>query len=279
MNAPKSRERVSIVFADMDETFLATNKSVPSANMRMLDELARRGIPFVPCTGRPVRAVPQEVLQHRATRFVVGSNGSVVFDVCANRRIHVESMSKQNVLALYERVRDLETTFDVFADGEVLSERPRYMAMSTYGIDEQTLNVLGDVRRPVDVLVPCIVEQAKSVEKVTCFWHTEGDRRALQRAIDEVGGFTVAHGHPKNFELQAEGVSKGSGLLWLCDYVGVPVEESVAFGDETNDIPLLEAAGDAVAMANAVDGVLAVADHVTATNNEAGVARYLFPLL
>lgn len=279
MNTLQSRHRISIVFADMDETFLATNKSVPSANMRVLDELARRGIPFVPCTGRPVYAVPQEVLRHEATRFVIGSNGSVVFDVRAKKRIHVEGMNKQDVLALYDCVCNLETTFDVFADGEVLCERRRYMAMGTYGIDEQTLNVLRDVRTPVDVLVPRIVEQAQSVEKITCFWHTENDRRGLRCAIEEVGGFTVAHGHPKNFELQAEGVSKGSGLLWLCNYVGVPVGESVAFGDETNDIPLLVAAGDAVAMQNAVDGVLAVADHVTATNNEAGVARYLFPLL
>lgn len=277
MNSASGRQKVSIVFADMDGTFLATNKSVPSGNMRMLDDLADRGIPFVPCTGRPVSGVPREVLEHPATLFAVGSNGAVVFDVRNSRRIHVERMDKRKVLALYERVRaeELHATFDVFADGEVLAERGRYEAMGSYGIDEPTLAVLRQVRKPVDFLVPRIVERAECVEKVTCFWRAKEDRRALSRAIDAIGGFTVAHGHPKNFELQAKGVSKGSALLWLCDYAGVPVEESVAFGDETNDIPLLKAAGVAVAMANAVGGVLAVADHIAATNDDAGVAQYV----
>lgn len=265
-----------LVFADMDGTFLADDKQVPAANMRLLDELARAGAAFVPCTGRPVSAIPPQVMSHAATAYVVGSNGAVVYDTRADANLCVVGMDMASVLALYERVRELHTTFDIFADGLVLAERGRFIAMGDYGIDAPTLTVLRNVRKPVDMTVPQIVAQVHTIEKVTCFWKDVEDRDALAVAIDDMGCFSCAHGHPRNFELQAEGVCKGSALQWLCAHTGVPVSEATAFGDEANDVAMLEAAGDGVAMCNATPDVLAVADHVTPLdNNAAGVAQYL----
>lgn len=264
----------------MDGTFLAASKAVPPYNLRLLDELERRGIAFVPCTGRPVIAVPQQLIAHPATRYVIGSNGAVIFDVCARTNLHVEAMEKEHVLALFERVRHLHVTFDVFADGAVYAQRDRFEAMGSYGIDEPTLQMLRRVRTPVDLTVAEVLARARSVEKVTCFWCDERDRVGMQRAIQELGTFSSAQGHPKNFELQARGVSKGFALKWLCTYLQVSPARTVAFGDEANDLPLLLAAGDGVAMANATPEVLAAADHVTLrSNDDAGVAHYLFDQL
>lgn len=268
-----------LVFADMDGTFLAADKSVPTRNMQLLDELAQRGVAFVPCTGRPISAIPPELMQHAATRYAVGSNGAVVYGVRQNAPIHVQTMDSTQVIALYNEVKDLNTTFDVFADGEVFSERARYDAMGSYGIDAPTLAMLRRVRKPVDLCVPQIVQRASAVEKITCFWASEKDRDALGEAIERFACFSSAHGHPKDFELQARGVSKGSALAWLCNYVGCSTRDTVAFGDEANDIPLLLAAGRGVAMANAAPEVLEVADDVALLNDDAGVAHYMEQLL
>lgn len=267
----------SIVFADMDGTFLATDKAIPPANLRVLDELETRGIIFVPCTGRPVGGVPAEILAHPATRYAVGSNGAVVYDVQTGRNLHVRAMDKQAVLDLYARVNELEiaTTFDVFVDGKVYAEQTRYDALGSYGIDEPTLEVLRRVRKPVDLLVPEIVRRARIIEKITCFWRDTSDCAALGRVVREMDCFSSAHGHPKDFELQAKGVSKGSALVWLCAYLGLRAADSVAFGDETNDLSLLEAAGVGVAMANATQEVRVQADCITTSNDGAGVATYL----
>lgn len=259
----------------MDDTFLARSKQVPKLNMHLLDELAKRGIPFVPCTGRPIRAVPHELLAHEATRYAVGANGAVVQDVAQGRRIHVVGIDKRVVLSLYERVQGIDTTFDVFADGEVFSERHRYDAMGSYGIDEPSLEVLRRVRKPVDLSVPQIVEQVGVIEKITCFWRASQDRDHLLAAIDCEKGLSRSSGHPRNFELQAVGVSKGSALVWLCAHLGIGVADAMAFGDAENDVSMVRAAGDGVAMANAIDSLRAVANHVTVDCDNAGVARYL----
>jgi Cof subfamily protein (haloacid dehalogenase superfamily) len=76
-------------------------------------------------------------------------------------------------------------------------------------------------------------------------------------------------------EISAAGVTKASGLAWLCEREGIAPEQVLAFGDMPNDLPLLTWAGHAVAMANAHPAVREVADEVTLSNDEDGVADYL----
>lgn len=73
----------------------------------------------------------------------------------------------------------------------------------------------------------------------------------------------------------AEGSDKGNALKILADAVQVPLCNVIAFGDDRNDLGMLKLAGHAVAVANAIDEVRAVADLVTESNDEDGVARFL----
>ena len=73
----------------------------------------------------------------------------------------------------------------------------------------------------------------------------------------------------------APGGGKGPGLLTMLDKLGIPVEQSMAFGDGGNDIPMLRAAEIGVAMGNASDAVKQSADYVTAGVDEGGVAAAL----
>jgi hypothetical protein len=79
-------------------------------------------------------------------------------------------------------------------------------------------------------------------------------------------------------EISATGVTKAAGLAWLCEREGFTAADVVAFGDMPNDIPMLSWTGRAVAMGNAHPAVVEVADEVTATNDEDGVATYLSSL-
>jgi hydroxymethylpyrimidine pyrophosphatase-like HAD family hydrolase len=100
---------------------------------------------------------------------------------------------------------------------------------------------------------------------------------AVAEAARELAGeeAAVAIAGPWTVEIAAAGVSKAAALAELCEELGVRPSEVVAFGDYPNDVPMLEWSGHAVAVANAHPEVLAVADEVTASNAEDGVARVL----
>jgi hydroxymethylpyrimidine pyrophosphatase-like HAD family hydrolase len=76
-------------------------------------------------------------------------------------------------------------------------------------------------------------------------------------------------------EMSARGVTKASALAVLAEERGIKPDEVVAFGDMPNDLPMLSWAGTSYAVANAHPSVLAAADHVTAANNDDGVAQVL----
>jgi hypothetical protein len=87
----------------------------------------------------------------------------------------------------------------------------------------------------------------------------------------------VSHSSARDalLEISAPGVSKASSLAQLCARAGIGSAEVMAFGDMPNDLPMLVWAGRGVAVANAHPDVLAAADEVTLSNDEAGVAAVL----
>jgi hydroxymethylpyrimidine pyrophosphatase-like HAD family hydrolase len=100
---------------------------------------------------------------------------------------------------------------------------------------------------------------------------------AIAEAARELAGSdaAVTIPGPWTVEISAAGVSKAAALEELCGELGVGADEVVAFGDYPNDLPMLEWAGHAVAVANAHPDVLRVADEVTASNADDGVAVVL----
>ena len=104
----------------------------------------------------------------------------------------------------------------------------------------------------------------------------------LAHARELIGDLVeVSHSssHDALLEISAPGVSKASALAGVCAELGVGSEQVVAFGDMPNDLAMLSWAGWGVAVANAHADVLAAADEVTASNDDAGVARVLERLL
>lgn len=76
-------------------------------------------------------------------------------------------------------------------------------------------------------------------------------------------------------DIMPKGISKGNSLLEIADYFNIDHADTIAFGDEINDLSMIKAAGIGVAMGNAIDEIKKAADVVTLTNDEDGVAAYI----
>jgi Cof subfamily protein (haloacid dehalogenase superfamily) len=268
-----------LVLSDLDDSFLARDKSLPSCNLAALDALDRHGVCFVPCTGRPVAGIPDVLLHHPATRYAVGSNGGVVIDARSGQVLHRSTMPLDVVVDVYERVRELNVTFDVFVAGHVLAEQARYDAMSDFGIDKANLDTIRSLREPSAVAIPEQLAAYDGAEKVTMYWGDAASRDEAYAVLHEFPQIGVTTSHPRNFEFMAAGTSKGSALRWICADMGCDPRDAVAFGDSANDIDMLRAAGDGVAVDNAGEDVKAAADHVCGSCDDGGPGQYLIRLL
>ena len=272
-----------MVFSDLDGTLLATDKTLSPRTRRALVELGEQGIEFVPCSGRALTGIPEELLSLDACHYAVCSNGAKILRDEDGETLHEVLLGACCARQLWERVRTLDVTFDIFADGKIWSSRPAFERMDSFGIDAYTLKAVKGFRTVTDETCDEILDRLErdggKVERVTLFWHTEEDRDAVIAAIGEDPTLAWTTSVPHDIEVLDCGCGKGAALKWLCHHLGIPIEDSLAFGDGLNDAPLLAAAGLGVAMENAESETKAAADIVGPSNDEDGVAQMLERLL
>lgn len=80
---------------------------------------------------------------------------------------------------------------------------------------------------------------------------------------------------PQFLDLMPKGINKGKSILEIADYYKIDHKDTYAFGDETNDIEMIKMAGVGVAMGNASEYVKKIADFVTKSNDEDGIAHFV----
>lgn len=108
------------------------------------------------------------------------------------------------------------------------------------------------------------------------FYCYAGDTSVINRFLEDIGHIMWAIDRGKGFfEVVPAGYSKASGMKFLADYLGIPMEDTVAIGDSNNDYSMLECAGMAIAMGNAVEPIKQMADYVTTDVKDDGIRNAL----
>ena len=130
-----------------------------------------------------------------------------------------------------------------------------------------------NTRYPEPDLKGKIKQLGKPLDKLQgVFCDMKQQAEAIER-LRKIPDIEITSALGNNLEVNAVGADKGLGLLKLGEILGIKREEIMACGDGTNDSSMLIAAGLGVAMGNAQDCVKEIADYITDTNDEDGVAK------
>jgi HAD superfamily hydrolase (TIGR01484 family) len=252
-----------LVATDLDGTLLDSDGEVSERTRVVLDRLDQAGVPLVVVTARPLRWMTH--LWPLVGRHGIGivSNGAIVYDVAEGRIHELEGIEVEAGLALVAAIRaELPQAVFAFELVSGFAYEPAYDEAhhipegSASGTPEEVLT-----GPAVKVLVKAPGSSPAEL------------RAGVVAAVGETA--TPTWSTERLVEISAAGVTKAAALARVCDRLGVAAADVVAFGDMPNDLALLEWAGTSYAVANADPSVLAVADHVTGSNDEDGVAEAL----
>ena len=164
------------------------------------------------------------------------------------RNLHIQSYSDTHILS----ARDTE-------------ELHRYAKINQlpYKVVECAADVV-----PEDPYKLIAITPAEQKEKNICF-----QKEVISQYAGEVHSFFSNDCYQ---EIVPEGISKGFAVRWFCDYLGIPIENSVAAGDAQNDVEMLKAAHVGAVMCNAFPGIAEYGNYVTEhDNNHDGVAEII----
>jgi Cof subfamily protein (haloacid dehalogenase superfamily) len=257
-----------VIATDLDGTLLDSNHQVHSLTVRTLRELEARGVRFIIATGRHYRDVVgiREVLGIDA--YLITSNGARIH-APDNERIYARDINPDAVrrlvqpdLAGSERV-----IVNLFADDAWLIDRHAPHLLVFHQDSGFNYEVM-DLRE----------HDGENVAKVLFIGEPEDLKLTAANIEREFGDSVyVTYSLPDCLEVMTSDVSKGRALRFVLDRLDIDSARCVAFGDNMNDIDLLETAGRPFMMANANPDLMARLPHVPRTGNnfEEGVARQL----
>jgi hypothetical protein len=268
--------RPRLVATDLDGTLVRRDHSISPRSVATLARVAEGGCHVVLVTGRPLRWMAKVLAELGTDPLTVCANGAVVYDPARDEVVHSRPLEPPVLAEAYERVRAAVPDVRIAVErdgGRALRHEPRYV-VGGWEVDS-------DAVAPAPVAELLAEPAAKLLARSAATWVTpagpgDADRLAerVRQALDGVAEAT--HSSSSGMvEISAPGVTKAAGLGWVADRLGVAAADVVAFGDMPNDLPMLGWAGRGIAMANAHPAVLEVADEVTVSNDEDGVAAWL----
>ena len=247
----------------MDGTLLRPDASLSERSRAALGRARASGIRVVLVTARGPRSVRVLAAELGLDGSAICSNGAIVLDLASGEVVRTLPLGTEVAARLVRELRARLPGILFAAESEEIALEPGFAAWE-WNPPPGT--------RYADGLELVTEPVAKLIVR-----HDTHALEAIAEAARELAGddAAVTIPGPWTVEISAAGVSKAAALAELCAELGVAPEEVVAFGAYPNDLPMLEWAGHAVAVANAHPDVLRAADEIAASNVDDGVAAVL----
>ena len=258
-----------LIAIDLDGTLLTARGDVSERNVAAIQAAADRGHHIVIATGRPLHLVTELGDQlGTSVSYVVGTNGSMIGTFPDGRLLRLMGFDIDLARLAIETLREaLPGIGFAMATDAGMAHEP--------GFAERMPAVVGTDPTD-DVLALGGVEAFKLFA-----FHDGMTVPALLSGAPRLLPDTLAASHmgADAIDIGLATIDKCAGLQWVCEQLDVVAADVIAFGDEWNDITMLEWAGHGVAMGNADDRVRAVSNEVAPSNMADGVAVVLERLL
>lgn len=274
------KKEIRLVALDMDGTLFNQQSQISQTDQSAIRRITKSGIETAISTGRPYAGLPVGLLLDIGVRYAITCNGAAVYCLENRQCLHSDCMSPALVCSLLDELQKKSIHMDAFIDGDCYSLDACARNIDRLDMPESIRLYIKNTRTFVPDLAAYIHRHERNVQKMTLNFYPLADGTFLHR--DEVMALLAAcpqvtflSGGYHNLEFTRAGVTKGTGLRFLCRYLDIDIRHTMACGDTQNDIDILKTAGISVAMGNAQTEVKEIADFITLSNEESGVAHAL----
>ena len=264
-----------LIAIDIDGTLLNDQHEVTQEVKDALHTAKNQGIKIVLCTGRPIGGVQRYLKELNLTEegdYVIAYNGALVQNAHTNEIVQELTLEYKDLKRMHELSLELDCPMHYFDSSNLYTPNRQ---ISTYTVLEAHLTTV-----PLHYLPVEEAPQDMALPKMMFIHEPEKLAQVIKRIPEEIKqSYMLVKSAPFFLEILNPNVSKGNAVKLLSEELGIKQEEVMALGDNGNDVSMIKFAGCGVAMGNAIPELKEVADHITTTNNEHGVAQAIRELI
>lgn len=261
-----------LIVSDFDGTLIDDCQRILPEVKNAIDEYIAAGGIFAVCTGRMLRSILPQVRSLGLKGLVIAYQGTVIADIESGKIIKNGGMEYGDVAQICKIIEDAGMAVNVYCDGELYTDIPKdniYLKRYEEIVKIDAISVSGKIS-------DFVLKNKLHCQKVASLVKEE-DRNNLYNLLKKSLGdrFDVTCSAKVLVEVSPFGDNKGEALKFLADHYKIPMEKTVAIGDNLNDLSMIEVAGYGCAVGNAEKELKAAAKYVSVTNNEGAVAEII----
>ncbi len=259
-----------VIALDLDGTLTNNEKEITPRTLKALFKAQEEGAIIVIASGRPsfgIKSVSDSLEMSTRGGYILSYNGGKIIDTTTHQSVFKRKLPEDVIPTVYHYAKEKGYALLGYKDGKIITETPD----DEYVWEERRTNKMeiDGVDNLLEALVanPC---------KLLMTGHEEDMAKAESDLKEMLGSkMDIFRSAPFDLELVPKGIDKAETLKLLLEMLHLTPADLIAFGDGYNDLSMVKLAGMGVAMANAVPELKEVADYITLSNEEDGVAAAL----
>lgn len=258
-------QAIRMIVMDMDDTLLNKHLQVSAENRAALKRAQQAGLILVLASGRPTPAMSRfaDELEFDKNDYVISYNGAYVTDWSNQDVLFDTCLTKSEHDLLVDVAIDQNCNLHTYVDGQIISNTENPYTDLEAKLTGMPVRIVSDMKSTVIDKVPKVLLTGER-DKVKQMKATLTNQLSDQ--------FMISISKPVFLEFTNLAVDKSRGIDVICKKLAIDKSQVMALGDSYNDLTMIRDCGLGVAMGNAPDDIKAIANEVTLSCDEDGVA-------
>lgn len=270
--------KYKLIVSDMDGTLLGDNHKITEENKIALSKALEKGVKIVPASGRIYNSAREHFDFLDINTPLIACNGAIIKETKTNKLIYKNNIPNDICLKIIDIFEKNEVYYQLYSENTMMcknlskeDQRKTKERLKNFFNDDINVHFGDDLKEEV---------VKHKILKIIAIDDYDMDKlKKVKEDLAQIEDIEITSSWFNNVEIMHKGVNKGEALKALINYLGIDKDDVIAFGDNYNDLPMIELAGIGVVMGNANDEVKEKGDYITAKNTEDGVAKAIYKFL
>lgn len=251
-----------ILISDLDDSLLNDQKHVSKADIETIKQFT--DTKFVVATGRSFDAI-QDILSeiglsNKKGQYCICYNGALIYENSSKTPIFSQFMTFEEANKIFEIGKQYDVCINICAEDYRYVYNPTENDLMVLNRNHARYKIIGDnISSLKNINITKIIYEKNDMDYL----------RKIRQEIKQDDNFSISYSSNMIMEINHLNVSKGNGLLKLCELLNIDINDTIAMGDSLNDLSMIKTAHIGIGVKNSSEDIIPYCDEILdVTNNE-----------
>ena len=280
-----------LVAVDLDGTMLDSYGQVTENTKAVIQKTIEKGTDIIIVSGRPIDSIKTIAKEIGSNKYFIAGNGALIYDIQKNEVLYEKYMKKEKVLEIIKICEENSIAYNVYTDKTILATSLKYNILYYHkeNLKKQEekrthINIVENMYEYIQkmkeekflkiticddskTVFQSIIRKLEKIKDIEILDVSHMSRKVIEQGTEEI---PIEYYYT---EISSKDVDKWCAIEFLIEKLNIEKEDVIAIGDNVNDKKMIEEAGLGIAMGQSMPQLKEIADYVTSSNTEEGVAK------